>query len=215
VRRLAEVEAPPAGVLLATYKAAEERLGAIPGVDVVHFGALRGLDRYRGHDTIVVAGREQPPPAEVEGLARSLFGDDEEPLVPHGGYTTATRGYRLRDGTRRGVEVAVHPDPRCQAILEQVRERETEQAVDRLRLVHREPAGPGDRAVNGRSTSPSTGWRVAGGGAGPAGGRRPPTSTACLPLAPAWLASGFPDLWETRRPPPKREVERAGYGPNP
>jgi hypothetical protein len=138
-------------------------------------GRLRGLDRYRGHDTIVVAGREQPPPAEVEGLARSLFGDDEEPLVLPGGYTTATRGYRLRDGTRRGVEVAVHPDPRCQAILEQVRERETEQAVDRLRLVHRErparvlvlvqPAARPHRRPAGD---------VAGGGAGPAGGRRRP-----------------------------------------
>jgi hypothetical protein len=74
-------------VLLVTYKAAEERLGPIPGVDVAHFGRLRGLDRYRDHDTIVVAGREQPPPAEVEGLARSLFGDDEEPLV----LTAATR----------------------------------------------------------------------------------------------------------------------------
>ena len=33
--------------------------------------------------------------------------------------------------------MSVHPDHRAQALLEQVRERELEQAVARLRLVHR------------------------------------------------------------------------------
>ena len=43
-------------------------------------------------------------------------------------------------GERAGtaVDVSVHPDPRAQALLEQVREREMEQAVARLRLVHRD-----------------------------------------------------------------------------
>ena len=73
VRHLAEVEAararwrhaPDSRVLLVTYKAAEERLlaqGPIPGVDVVHFGALRGLDAYKDHATVIIAGRQQPLP---------------------------------------------------------------------------------------------------------------------------------------------------------
>jgi hypothetical protein len=32
--------------------------------------------------------------------------------------------------------VAVHPDHRAQTLLEQIRERESVQAIDRLRLVH-------------------------------------------------------------------------------
>jgi hypothetical protein len=48
-----------------------------------------------------------------------------------------TRGYRLRDGSSVTGKVWVHPDPRVQAVLEQVRERETAQAIDRLRLIHR------------------------------------------------------------------------------
>lgn len=210
VRRLVEVEAAAGRrVLLVTYKAAEERLGPIPGVDVAHFGALRGLDRYKDHDTVVVAGREQPPPSAVEDLARSLFGDDGEPLDLPGGYTVATRGYRRRGGTRRGVEVSVHADPRCQAILEQVRERETEQAVDRLRLVHRErPARvvllsnlvvdlTVDRLVAWRGLVPDR-LTVAAARLG-----------GVLPLAPAWLAGRFPDLWKTVEAA-RHEVKRTG-----
>jgi hypothetical protein len=47
VRHLAEVEAKRGRTLLVTYKAAEARLGAIPGVDITHFGALRGSTATR------------------------------------------------------------------------------------------------------------------------------------------------------------------------
>ncbi|HEX8373585.1 MAG TPA: hypothetical protein VF606_00210, partial [Geminicoccaceae bacterium] len=217
VRCLAEVKAAGGKrALLVTYKPAEERLGAIPGADIAHFGGLRGLDRYKDHDTVIVAGREQPPPSAVEDLARSLFGDDDEPLALSGGYSLETRGYRLCDGTRRGVEVAVHPDPRCQAILEQIRERETEQAVDRLRLVHRpRPARvlvlsnlpldlAVDRLVTWRELVPK---RLAVAAA---------RLDGVLPLAPAWLAERFPDLWETAEAA-RHEVKRTelmGQTPN-
>ena len=43
------------------------------------------------------------------------------------------RGYR---GIQRGsVQVQTHPDWRAQLLLEQVREAESEQALDRLRLL--------------------------------------------------------------------------------
>jgi hypothetical protein len=208
VRRLAEVEAASGRrVLLVTYKAAEEQLGSIPGVDVTHFGALRGLDRYKDHDTIIVAGRQQPSSAEVEDLARSLFGDDDEPLNLSGSFTTEIRGYRLRDGNRRGVQVAVYADPRCQAILEQIRERETEQAIDRLRLIHREePARviltsnlvvdvTVDRLVTWRELIPDRLTVAAA------------RLDGVLPLAPAWLTESFSDLWETAKAA-KHEVQQ-------
>jgi len=43
----------------------------------------------------------------------------------------------MRDKKERiGVDVVVHPDQRVQAVHEQLREHESQQAIDRLRLVH-------------------------------------------------------------------------------
>ncbi len=46
-----------------------------------------------------------------------------------------SRGYRLRDGSRKGVMTSIHPDPRAQRVLQLIREKEILQAVDRLRLI--------------------------------------------------------------------------------
>ena len=48
------------------------------------------------------------------------------------------RNYRASEF--KAVQVGTHPDPRVQLVLEQVREAESEQAIDRLRLL-RLPAG--------------------------------------------------------------------------
>ena len=198
VRMVAHQEVHKGGaVALVTYKPAEERLGTIEGVDILHFGALRGLDRLKNHDVLIVAGREQPSPADIEGLARALFGDDDTPLSLTGGYVEVGRGYRMRDGTRQGCKIQVHPDPRCQAILEQIREREIEQAIDRLRLVHR--ASPGrvilmtnivvdvtvDRLTSWRDLIPSR-WQRTG-----------DALRGCLPLSPSELARLLPEVWGT------------------
>ena len=102
-----------------------------------HFGAIRGLDGWKDFDTVIVAGREQPKAVDVENMARSLFGADAEPLLLTGEYVPQMRGHRTKDGTRTAVQVQVHPDLRVQALVEQLREREVEQMVGRLRLVHR------------------------------------------------------------------------------
>ncbi len=74
--------------------------------------------------------------------ARAMWWDSEEPLralkdksgnLP---YMNEPRGYR---GIQRGsVPVQTHPDWRAQLLLEQVREAESEQALDRLRLLRGE-----------------------------------------------------------------------------
>ncbi len=58
----------------------------------------------------------------------------------------ANRGYRTRDGKQRSVNVQVHPDPRVQKLLEQIRESESVQGIDRLRLLRDNRAGT-DRQV--------------------------------------------------------------------
>ena len=207
VRHLAEVEAKRGSVLLVTYKAAEERLGSIPGVDIEHFGNLRGTDLYKGYDCIIVAGREQPGPRGrfdkdgrfwpgLEDDALSLFGE-VSPSDPAGRLPTEVRGIRMHDGSLRGVPVEVHPDPRCQRLQEQIRECETAQALDRLRLIHRATLArvillsnvvvdaTVDRLVRWNELMPDRLTVAAA------------RLDGVLPLAPAWLAERFPDLWAT------------------
>ena len=70
-------------------------------------------------------------------MARCLFGADTERLLLTGEFVSQMRGHNIKDGTRTAVVVQVHPDLRVQALVEQIREREVEQMVGRLRLVHR------------------------------------------------------------------------------
>ena len=127
----------PGHVLLVTYKAAEEvlRPDLPPHVQTAHFGALRGLNSYEHCETAVVMGREQPSAQAIEALTRPFCATDPEPFIPIGEYVLQSRGRRMRNGGPNVVEVQVHPDPRCQAMLEQVREAEIAQAVDRVRPV--------------------------------------------------------------------------------
>ena len=155
-RRLAELQRTALrllgdGGLLVTYKAALERLELPAEIDAVHLGDLRGRDGYKHHDVAVVAGRLEPSVEMLERIARGLFGDEAAPLQiiePDANglrrYPTEQRRYRmggggiLEENTGPAVDVSVHPDTRAEAILEQIREREVEQAVARLRLVHRD-----------------------------------------------------------------------------
>jgi hypothetical protein len=80
-----------------------------------------------------ICGRESIPVEHVEALARAFLADDPTPFLPAGSYVKATRMRRMRDGTLSPVIVELHPDPRVQRVVEQVREAECVQAIDRLR----------------------------------------------------------------------------------
>ena len=122
----------PGQVLLVTYNAAEEiLLDELPEhVVSAHFGGLRGLNSFQHCETAVVMGREQPSAQAIEALTRPFIDTDAEPFLPVGEYVLQDRGRRMRNGGPNVTEVQVHPDPRCQAMLEQVREAEIAQAVD-------------------------------------------------------------------------------------
>jgi hypothetical protein len=113
-------------------------------VSFIHFGNLRGLNDYSGYDNVIVIGREQPAANGIEDQARALWWDSEAPILSlplkdgNKPLSDAHRAYR--GGSHPAVKVQVHPDSRVQALLEQAREAESEQALDRLRLL-REPAG--------------------------------------------------------------------------
>jgi hypothetical protein len=92
---------------------------------------------------VIILGREQPTARAAERLAKAIWYDTTEPVrcIPAGPkgagqYPYGWRPYTLSDGSRRQVQVRVHPDPRVQAVVEQIREAKMVQGIDRLRLIH-------------------------------------------------------------------------------
>ena len=119
--------------------------GQYAGADIAHLGSIRGTNEFEDHDMVIILGREQLSPRDAERLAKAIWYDTQQPIQciparPTGQvqYPYRVRGYKMRDGSQNQVRVRVHPDPRVQAVVEQVREAEMVQAIDRLRLIHSE-----------------------------------------------------------------------------
>lgn len=174
---------------------------------LAHFSALRGVDIWKDYDTVLVIGRNEPPPQAIEDMARALFYDAAVPLHLTGQRWRTPRGYRLHDRLE-GVDVDVHPDHRVQTVLEQVRESETLQGIDRLRLIHCDEPKlvvllsnipldldvdallTWDELIHGNRLEQA--FRSAG---------------DVLPLSPDWLAANFPQFWPTTAAA-KKDVQR-------
>lgn len=128
--------------------------GLCNGATVIHFGNLRGLNEYSGYENVIILGREQPPANAIEDIARGLWWDEREvPLSfleeKRGGnkpLMNEWRGYRAANEGNKSVSVQVYPDHRIQLLLEQIRECESVQAIDRLRLLRPNKEGK-DRKV--------------------------------------------------------------------
>ncbi len=124
-------------LLVATKQVEELLLPSLPdNVVTSHFSALRGRGDFEDCDTAVIVGREQPSAEAIEKYARAVYAKDPKPLLLTGAYAKKTRWRRMANGTSEQEEAWVHPDPRVQGLLEQIREQEIEQAMDRLRLIH-------------------------------------------------------------------------------
>jgi hypothetical protein len=117
--------------------------GQYSGADIAHFGNIRGTNEFEDHDVVIVVGREQPNARTAERIAKAIWYDTKRPIreIEPGAkglvqYPYSARHYTTHDGTQRQTRVRVHPDRRVQAVVEQVREAEMIQAIDRLRLIH-------------------------------------------------------------------------------
>ena len=175
----------------------EPQLTCPAGIEFAHYNAVRGVDRWKGCDTVVVIGRNQPPVLEVERIARALFFDDPTPLKLTGVWTEEIRGYRLKSG-KKGVAVPVHADQRVQAVVEQIRECESLQAVDRIRLIYPDQFKtvillsklPLDIDVDELLT-----WKEIINGGNRFERAWAAQTSGVMPLNPAWLAEHHADLW--------------------
>ena len=121
--------------LLVTFKDTESLFMVPKTWEVAHFGNIRGIDRYKGLDVVVIVGTYLPPVQAVETEAAGLAARLPEARAFSGAYARMERPFRLRHGETR-ASIWGHPDPFVQRVLEQKREAEMLQAVDRLRLVH-------------------------------------------------------------------------------
>lgn len=134
--------------LVVSNKGLEESLAGLDVGDATldHFNNLRGVNLYSDFENIIIVGRIQPSSVDIEKLARGLWYDAEEPfalLEEKSGsrpLESEKRGYRLK-GDSGSAMTQVHPDWRVQALLEQMRESESTQAIDRLRLLRPHPEG--------------------------------------------------------------------------
>jgi hypothetical protein len=179
------------------------------GADIAHFGNIRGSNEFEGHEIAIILGRDEPTVAAAEQRAMAIWYDTREPIRRirpdfrgRFSYHSQTRRYLMRDGGTKSGNVAVHPDPRVQAVVEQSREAEMVQAIDRLRLIHTEKRKtvyilcsiPLDIPVDELVT-----WKQL------AGDRRLSDALAecdargwdALPLAPRELHRFLPELWGT------------------
>lgn len=102
------------------------------GTVTAHYGALRGLNELEHCDWLIQLSRCEPPPYAVEEAVRAWF-----PTEPIKGAALQEQ-VELRDKRGYGaiVKRTSHADPRCAELLQSVREQESLQAIDRLRLVH-------------------------------------------------------------------------------
>lgn len=137
---------PHQSLLVLINKTAKEMLHPLLAghVATAHFNAVRGINAYENCEAAVCIGREQPAVSAVEDIARAYAATDAEPFFSmldnsgesNSGYVTATRGIRRPDNKVSPIEVAIHPHPIAQEVLEQIREAEIVQAVDRIRPIH-------------------------------------------------------------------------------
>jgi hypothetical protein len=179
----------------ATMKGEAALAPVLPGVaQCGHFAKLRGINAWEECETAVIVGREQVSPQRIEDMARPFTVADPEPFQAFGGYVRQTRGRRMRSGEVRPVEVEIHPDPRCQELLEQIREAEIVQAADRVRPIFNERSIVllNELALDVTYDRIGTHKELV------MGGNRFEQAAArgaAVPLSASELARCFPDLW--------------------
>lgn len=140
-----------------TAMAPEIEAARLNGFDIAtaHFADVRGKNKWQNYKTAMLIGREEVTPWALEDLTRPFLADDPEPLTQslndmgQSCYVLQSRARRMRDDMvhlikmkdgrevpSHVIEVSVHPDPRCEALHEQIREAELLQAIDRVRAIY-------------------------------------------------------------------------------
>lgn len=116
------------------FMEAAQAAGYFKGLATGHYGALRGLNTMEAAAWLVQIGRNEPPGWAVERKARAWFAGD--PDLDLGTVQRLPGWIHGPDGAVETGAVTTFTDAHCREILESLREQESLQGIDRLRLVH-------------------------------------------------------------------------------
>jgi hypothetical protein len=114
-------------------------------VQTGHFNNLRGIDKYKDVECLIVIGRSQPPPDQAEIRSEVLFDrvpvrgrDWTETYYPKREVGISVRG----QFGRIAVEAEYHPDPDAEIVRWSICEAELIQSIGRGRGVNRTSQNP-------------------------------------------------------------------------
>ena len=124
--------------LVVTYKDIEADFHQIEGIEVAHFNAIEGIDRWRDVDVVVIIGRPLPRPKDIERMAAALTG---KPVVA-GNMIERGRAIRLKSGAEHVLKGRVYETPEAELVRQAVAETAVVQAVGRARGVNRTEGNP-------------------------------------------------------------------------
>ena len=125
--------------LVITYKDIEDDFDGIEGVEVAHFGAIEGIDRWRDVDVVVIIGRPLPRPDDIERMAAAITGQPviAGPMVQQ--HVTILAGRLAGQIIKRRI----YATPEAEMVRQAVTEAAIVQAVGRARGVNRTKDRPG------------------------------------------------------------------------
>lgn len=113
-----------------------------PRLTMVHFGKVRGLDRYGGVRCYVRLGRMMALAPVYERTSGAIHGIRSSKCK--GIFRKASGTYLMRNGSRRPAWFTTHPDPIVQEVMWQEVDAECEQSDGRPRSIWRTPDNPLD-----------------------------------------------------------------------
>jgi hypothetical protein len=132
-------------VLVICQQALEKHLlelGLPDNVEVAHFNATRGIDRWGGIRCLMLIGRTLPSPVDVEVLTENLTGWATEKVSDGNWYPRQSAGVDVGNGVGLSVQAEQHPDPMVEAVRLQICEAELIQCGGRGRGVNRSAKTP-------------------------------------------------------------------------
>ena len=123
--------------LIITYKDIEKDFAGIENVEVAHFGAVEGIDRWGTVEVAVIIGRPMPSREAVENFAAAVTREPViagDPIKQYRPIGAASPGYNIGCWT--------YEEPAAELIRKAITEASVIQALGRVRGVNRTTENP-------------------------------------------------------------------------
>jgi putative DNA primase/helicase len=118
--------------LVITYQSIEDEFRAA-GLEVAHFGAIEGIDKWKDVDVLVIIGRTLPRPEDIRDLAAAVTGQP----VPLDDPEEEIRFIHSRNGRPWPLHCLTYPTEEAETVRAAVTEAGLIQAIGRARGVNR------------------------------------------------------------------------------